>query len=209
MKSQHANVTRRSELLALISDGSTDDTIFKELKELNDADASAKKAWSDSIQAIVEMMAKSEPSIEIADLINASPTLRPTIGAIYDIDAFMAGAKAYGLSTVKVTDRSVRSNITGDGSKPKDLGIAVLVIKVPKAKGQPTTIYQNTPLPADTSGVNKLKNSFVYVKGLEGSVAVNLRKLANADAREFLSTVEGDQFIDKWSGWISRGGKRR
>ena len=211
MKTKHDSVTRRNELITLISEGSTDEKIFIELKKLNEADANAKKAWSEAIQSIVETMVKSEPSIGIADLITSNPALRPSIDSIYDADAFIAGAKVFGLSVSKIPKQNVVSHSIYNVSKSKDLGIAVLVIKVPGAKGQATTIFQHSPLPADTSDKNKLKNSFVYVKGLEGDISLNLRKYANGQpqVQDFLSSTEGDQFVNKWAGWISRGGKRK
>ena len=211
MKIKHDNITRRNELIALISGGSTDEKIFSEIKKLNEDDANAKKAWSEAIQSIVETMVKSEPSIGIADLITSNPALRPNIDSIYDADAFIASAKVFGLSVSKIPKQNVVSHSIYNVSKSKDLGIAVLVIKVPGAKGQATTIFQHSPLPADTSDKNKLKNSFVYVKGLEGDISLNLRKYANGQpqVQDFLSSTEGDQFINKWAGWISRGGKRK
>lgn len=211
MKTKHTSVTRRNELLSLISEGSTDEKIFIELKKLNETDANAKKAWSEAIQSIVETMAKSEPSIEIADLITANPALRPNIDFIYDVDAFIAGAKVYGLSVSKIPKQNVGLHSIYNVPKSKDLGKAILVLKVPKAKGQPTKIYQYSLLPADTSDMNKLKNSFLYVRGLEGDIGLNLRKFSSdqPEVQTFLSTVEGDEFINKWAGWISRGGKRR
>ena len=211
MKTKLDSLTRRNELIALISEGSTDEKIFNEIKKLNEADANAKKAWSEAIQSIVETMAKSEPSIGVADLITSNPALRPNIDSIYDVDAFIAGAKVYGLSVSKISNEKVGRPGIPSIFKPKDLGMAIFVIKVPGAKGQATTIYQHSPFPADSSDKNKLKNSFVYVKGLEGDISLNLRKYANEkpDAQKFLSTTEGDQFINKWAGWISRGGKRK
>lgn len=212
MKTTHPSVIRRDELLALILEGSTDEKVFADLRKLNEADKSSKKAWSDSIQSIIEMMTRSEPTIGIVDLINASPSLRPVMEAVYDSDAFIAGAKAYRLSTVKTANGRVPTNNVGNSTKSKALGIAVLVIKVPGAKGQATTIYQHSPLPAETSDVNKFKNSFAYVKNMDGDIGVNLRKFVGANLGEvqnFLISPDGDMFIAKWAGWISRGGKRK
>ena len=211
MKTIQSNATRRNELIALISEGSTDEKIFNELKKLNETDSNAKKAWNDAIQSIVETMDKNEPTIGITDLITANPALRPKIDSIYGVDDYMAGAKAYGLSVSKIPNEKVGKPGVPAILKTKDLGMATLLIKVPGAKGQATTIYQQSPLPADTSEKYKLKNSFVYVKGLEGDISLNLRKYANVQPRvqDFLSSTEGEQFISKWAGWISRGGKRK
>ena len=210
MKTTHPSAIRRNELLALISDGSTDEKVFNDLKMLNEVEANAKKAWSDVVRSIVDTMVKNEPSIGIADLITANVALRPNIDSIYDVDTYIAGAKVYGLSVSKIPNEKV-----GGGGIPgilntKKLGIAILKIKVPGAKGQATTIYQHSPLPANTTDKNKLKNAFVYVKSLEGDINSNMIKLANEqlEVQKFLSSAEGDQFINKWAGWISRGGKR-
>ena len=211
MKTIQSSATRRDELIALISGGSTDEEVFNEIKKLNEADANAKKAWNEAIQSIVEMMAKNEPSIRVADLITANPALKPKIESIYSADDFMAGAKIYGFSVTKISNEKVGIRGIPSILKPKNLGMEVLVLKVPRAKGQPTTIFQHSPLPGDTTDKNKLKNAFVYIKGLEGDISLNLRKYANGQPKvqDFLSSAEGDQFISKWAGWISRGGKRK
>lgn len=211
MKTRQASSTRRNELVALISEGSTDQEIFNELKKLNEADANAKKAWNDAIQLIIETMAKNEPSIGIADLIIANPNLRPDMESIYSADDFMAGAKTYSLSVSKIPSENVGKGRVPAILKTKDPGMAVLVLKVPGAKGQATTIFQHSPLPADTTDKNKLKNAFVYVKGLEGNINSNLIEFAKdePEVEKFLKTTDGEQFINKWSGWISRGGKRK
>ena len=211
MKTIQSGATRRNELLALISEGSTDEKIFTDLRKLNEVDANAKKARNDAIQSIVEAMSKNEPSIGIADLITANPDLRPNMESIYSADDVIAGAKAYGLSAFKISDEKVGRPGVPAILKTKDLGMAILVIKVPGAKGQATTIYQQSHLPADTSEKNKLKNAFVYIKGLEGDISLNLRRYANGQpqVKDFLSSTEGDQFINEWAGWISRGGKRK
>ena len=211
MKTIHTSALRRNELLALISEGSTNEKIFDELKKLNETDANAKKAWNDTIQSIVEMMDKNEPSIGITDLIAANPALRPNIESMYSADDFIVGAKTYSLSVSKLPSENVGKGRVPAILKTKDLGIAILVIKVPGAKGQPTSIYQKSPLPADTSDKNKLKNAFIYVKGLEGNINSNLMTFANEkpEVVKFLNTTEGEQFINKWAGWISRGGKRK
>lgn len=212
MKTIQSSATRRDELIALISGGSTDEEVFNEIKKLNEADANTKKAWTEAIQSIVEMMTKTEPPIGIADLITANPALKPKIESIYSADDCMAGTKAYGLSVSKISNEKLGIRGIPPILKTKDLGMAILVLKVPKAKGQPTTIFQHSPLPADTTDKNKLKKSFVYVKNMDGDIGLNLRKFAGANSGEvqdFLSSPDGDTFIAKWAGWISRGGKRK
>ena len=201
---------RRDELIELIIRGSTDLEIYEEVKSLNLAQEALREERKIAIALIVKKMLEANPPISVKELIEADQSMLPNIESIYDVNAFKASASSFGLS-IKVDSNGKKSG-TSSATRGKDLSLPILVIKIPGAKGQPMKIFKNSELPPDTSATNPLKNSFVYVKGKGKDIGVSLRSFVpeeSIEAKNFLATAEGDQFIAQWAGWISRGGKRK
>ena len=201
---------RRDELIELIMRGSTDPEIYEEVKGLNLAQEALRDERKLAISLIVKKMLEAKPPISVKELIEADQSLLPKIEAIYDINAFKTSASSFGLS-IKA-DTNGKKIGTSSATRGKDLGLPILIIKVPGAKGQPMKIFKNSKLPLDTSAANPLKNSFFHVKGKGKDIGASLRSFLPEDsveAKHFLATADGDQFIAKWAGWISRGGKRK
>ena len=211
MKNKVNNEIRIDQLTALLKAGSIDEKGLNELKEIGVSIAVAKKARSDAIEQVIDAMTKIEPPLGLIDLINASPTLRPNINDLYDADTILASVKAKGYLFKRVSNAGSLSSAVSAALKAKELGMLVLVLKVPKAKGSPTKVYQNSPLPLDTSQSNKLKNSFLHVKTMPGDIVANLKSFVidSPEVQNFLKSSDGEQFMSRWAGWISRGGKRK
>lgn len=205
---QHQEPARRDELIELIRNGSTDPRIYEEVKKFNEAQVALRKERKLAVASIVEKMLEAKPPISIKELVDEDPSMLPSIEAIYDINAFKAGANSFGV-TFRANGRKSGASSAARG---RDLGPPILVIKVPGAKGQPMTIFKNSDLPPDTSSANPLKNSFLHVKGKGKDIAASLRSFVpegSTEAKQFLATEEGNKFIARWAGWISRDGKRK
>lgn len=201
---------RRDELIERIAKGSTDPEIYEEVKNLNLAQEALRNERKLAITLIVKKMHEAKPPISVKELIQVDQSMLPNIESIYDVNAFKASANSFGLS-VSVNSNGKRRG-TSAAARGKDLGPPILVIKVPRAKGQPMTIFKNSDLPPDTSVAKPLKSSFLHVRGKGKDIGASLRSFVpegSLEAKQFLATDDGDKFIAQWAGWISRGGKRK
>lgn len=188
--------SRKSEIIALLSGGSTDAKLFEELKNLNTADADAKKHRQTLVAQIVKEMAKE--GITIVELVKVGGALLPDINHLYDANTIRASAG----TAIKAPRKS------GGGKAevvaPRDR--AVFYVQAtkgdPLARGPGLSILKGE-LPT------KFGPKLAWLKAQPGDLKANLMNTAvkNDEMKNYLASSVGKKFLDDVVAFIAQEGK--
>lgn len=183
-------IARKQELIKALSYG--DSSVFDELKELIEREATIKNARMKAFTQIIESIINF--NISFQELVEATYQN----SRIFSEEAIIQYCESKGWIKSNKTSPK-RSRKSTETTRKKREGFLVFSIQPKGAKGAPFKIMKDDDFP-----INGIGAKAVWLYNQPGDLKENLLKCADSGAREFLETEEGIAFLNKWADWIAR-----
>lgn len=189
--------SRKQEIIALFAQGTVDDKLFAELKEINKAEQQAKVEREGQVAEIVKGIG--ELQLSFAELMSQKFNDRPLFQSV-DIMDYARGQGWKFAGAVSTAPAGTEGKVRKGRTKPE--GLILFEIQPPDAKGSPTTIFKGKELPAKSLEFGK---KFLWLSQQPGNLADNLmaRAVKSEEVQEYLKTEEGKAEFKKWVDYIT------
>lgn len=184
----------KEDILKLLSDGSTDENLFAQLKALNVAAEKAKQARKTAVVKLVENIESHE--ITLSELVEANAFTKEDLlsEAKAYFPQFGKAAKSSSSSTTKTNKVDRIAKATGE---------ALIKIVVPNAKGPRTSIRKDSEKPTIFGA------GFQHLKSMSGNLKENFLSFAvYPEALAWMKDAVQEEWLNSWVGYVSRGGKK-
>lgn len=187
--------SRKQEIIALFAQGTVDDKLFAELKEINKVEQQAKVEREGHVAEIVKGIG--ELQLTFAELMSQQFGNKPLFASTEIMDY----ARGHGWKFAGAVNTSAAGT---DGNtrqaRTKREGVLLFEVQPPGHKGGATKIYKGDKFPAQGIGAK-----LIWLSQQPGNLADNLmgRAVQSQDVQDYLKTAEGEAEFKKWVNYIT------
>lgn len=186
--------SRKQEIIALFSQGTVDDKLFAELKQLNEAEKQAKVEREGEVAGLANSIG--EIQLTFAELMSLQFNNKPLFASTEIMDyARGQGWKFAGAVASDSGEQKTRKTRT-----PKE-GLLLIEIQPPGAKGGAARILKGDKLPAQGIGAKML-----WLAQQPGDLAENLmaKSVKSQEVQDYLASDEGKAEFKQWLDFIAK-----
>jgi hypothetical protein len=194
-KANVAEKLSKAQILEELANGSTDESLYVQLKALNASEHKVKEARKTAVATLVKSMG--DHQITLSELVENNAFTK---------EELLKEARAYYPQFGKAP-KTPKGSADGTAPKvantPKATGQELVKINVPNAKGRGTTIKEDSDKPAVFGA------GFKYLKGMKGNLKDNFLSFAvTPEALAWMKDAKQEAWLNSWIGYISRDGKK-